>query len=139
MRVDIRLQHAGRPAIYAWASMAVAPTPGERWQVELDVAAAVAADATSFLHPVGRYAAKAIRDELMTGLLRARQVTKTDFHAELLVLGAADGERGDPTRIPAIGYGVIAFLAAAHAVGHIDLHADPIGGYGWRMEQFASA
>ena len=135
MQVAIRLRSAHDEEHRAWLTMAVDADPGPRFRAELDVAAAVRADDVCFLHPVEGMIARALRDEILTGLLQARRTIGRPFHARLLALGAAAGQDRRPTAVRPIAFAVAAFLAVAHGLGHLDLTRDPQGGHGWRLEE----
>lgn len=102
----------------------------------LDVAAAVAADAGSFLHALGQAEQQVLRSELMAGLLTGCRGQWTGWRVELLRLGATTGGSRNVSDTASVAFAVGAALALRHATGAEDLLAHPRGGHGWRLVGF---
>ena len=102
----------------------------------LDVAAAIAADAGSFLHALSRAELQVLRSELMAGLLTGCRGQWTGWRVELLRLGGTSGASRDVGDTASVAYAVAATLVLRHASGAEDLLARPRGGHGWRLAGF---
>jgi hypothetical protein len=111
--------------------------PGLKHQ--LGIAAAVAADASSFLHALTRAEQQVLRSELLAGLLTGCRGQWTGWRVELLSLGAETGASRTIADAASVAYAVAATLVLRHATGAEDLIAHPRGGYGWRLTGFTQA
>lgn len=117
----------------------IGPGNGRRLDARLDVAAAVAADDLSFLHPPTACSCQVIRSEMLTGLLAASRHAEGCWIIELVSLGASNGGSRDVSETPAIAFAVAASMVLRHATGAIDLGAGTHTGYGWVVANFARA
>jgi len=131
----LRLElHASRePALRLRCVFRAQPTGDARIIGRIDVAAAVAADAGSFLHPPDAAGCRIIHGELLTGLLAGGRGGERGWLVELAELGAVCGESRDVAALPTIAFAVAAALAASHLAGRVDLRAGAHGRHGWKL------
>ena len=135
-RVTVRLHRIEDATQRAWMTMQVTRHEDPRQvAIDIDPAAAVRSDPTSFLHPLEPNEATVLKSDLVGGVLMARkQLGRIGFTARLLVLGGAIGDEARVTQLPSVAYAVGALAAVVFVLGDAQQRADLPGGFGWKID-----
>jgi hypothetical protein len=137
--VSITLRRAGDDTQQAWLAMRVARREDQHIHFQVEIAAALAGDAVSFMHALSDAQAKVLKADIVGGILLARRaIGRVGFAVELVSLGGRHGEERRVAALPSVGFGVAANLAVLHGLGIEDLALHPRGGFGWRLESFSA-
>jgi hypothetical protein len=133
--VVVRLQHATDPSQTAWVAVqATRADEARQVMIDIDPAAAVKRDATSFLHPLTDAQAKVIKSEMVGGILMARkQLGGPGLMVRLLFLGGAQNDEARVSAIPSVAFAVAAHMGVVHLLGSDDERRELRGGFGWKL------